>query len=224
MKRNVLIRVIVSVVVVVLFIQTWVQSGKSDFGLSKVFSAAVLVATIIIALWDIWLWRLPLAQRIPGTPRCIRGTWQGVLTTFWIDPKTGVSPDPKKVYLVIRQSASHVSVKLLTNESRSSSAFATIKLEDGSCELLYLYLNRPDSRHESRSRMHHGSTTLDLSGSPVKRLKGRYWTDRDTRGELDFDKRNSEIVDDFDEAARLFFEGLGVNGTAAGLPNGLDDD
>ncbi|WP_131732814.1 Cap15 family cyclic dinucleotide receptor domain-containing protein [Actinomadura formosensis] len=204
MKRNVLIRVIVGVVVVVLFIQTWVQSGEPNFGLSKVFSAAVLAATVLLTLWDFWLWRLPLAQRIPGTPRCIRGTWQGVLTTFWVDPKTGTSPDPKKVYLVIRQSASHVSAKLLTNESRSSSAFATINLEDGSYELLYLYLNKPDSRYESRSRMHHGSTTLDLSGSPVRRMKGRYWTDRDTRGELDFTERSGKIVDDFDEAAGLF--------------------
>lgn len=204
MKRNVLIRVIVGVVVVVLAIQNWVQSGHLNFGLSKVFSAAVLAATVVLALWETWLWRLPLAQRIPGTPRCIRGTWQGILTTFWVNPETGISPDPKAVYLVVRQSANHTSVKLMTNESRSSSAFATIKVEGGSHELLYLYLNRPDSRHESRSRMHHGSTSLDLSGSPVTRMKGRYWTDRNTRGELDFNERNSRIVNDFDEAAGLF--------------------
>jgi hypothetical protein len=52
--------------------------------------------------------------------------------------------------------------------------------------------------------MHHGSTALDLSGTPVKRLKGRYWTDRDTRGELDFTERSKKIVDDFEEASGLF--------------------
>lgn len=203
-KRNVLIRVIVGVVVIFLFIQNWFQSGVFDFGLSRIFSAAVLVVTIVLALWETWLWRLPLAQRIPGTPRCIRGTWQGVLTTFWVDPVSGKSPDPKKVYLVVRQTASEISVKLLTNESQSSSAFATIKRENGSYELLYLYLNRPDSRYESRSRMHHGSTFLDLSGRPVARMKGRYWTDRDTRGEIDFNGRSSKLADDFDEAAGVF--------------------
>ena len=204
MKRNVLIRIIVGVVVVVLAVQTWMQNGRLDFGLSKVFSAAVLAATVVLTLRETWLWRLPLAQRIPGTPRCIRGTWRGVLTTFWVNPETGIRPDPKTVYLVVRQSANHTSVKLLTNESRSSSAFAAIKVEDGSHELLYLYLNRPDSRHESRSRMHHGSTSLDLSGNPVMRMKGRYWTDRNTRRELDFNERSSRIADDFDEAASLF--------------------
>ena len=204
MKRSVLIRVVVGVVVVILVVQNWVQSGQFNFGLSKIFSMAVLAATLVLALWETWLWRLPFAQRIPGTPRCIRGTWRGVLTTFWADPKTGKSPDPKTVYLVIRQSASELSVKLLTNESRSASSFAGIRLDDGSYELLYLYLNRPDSRYESRSRMHHGSTALDLSGNPVKRLKGRYWTDRDTQGELDFTERSKKIVDDFDEASGLF--------------------
>lgn len=208
MKRNILIRVVVGVVVVILVLQNWLQSGQLNFGLSKVFSTAVLAATLVLGLWEVWLWRLPLAQRLPGTPRCIRGTWRGVLTTFWVDPKTGKSPDPKTVYLVVRQTASELSVKLLTNESRSSSTFAGIRLDDGSYELLYLYLNRPDSRYESRSRMHHGSTSLDLSGSPVKRLKGRYWTDRDTRGELDFCERNSRPVDDFDEAADLFNSGV----------------
>ncbi|MCU1685394.1 MAG: hypothetical protein JWQ81_6133 [Amycolatopsis sp.] len=204
MKRGVLVRVVVGVVVVLLVIQNWLQGGQFNFGLSKIFSTAVLAATLVLALWESWLWRLPLAQRMPGTPRCIRGTWRGVLTTFWVDPKTGKSPDPKTVYLVIRQSASELSVKLLTNESRSASSFASVRLDDGSYELLYLYLNRPDSRYESRSRMHHGSTALDLSGSPVKRLKGRYWTDRDTRGELDFTERSMKIVDDFEEASALF--------------------
>lgn len=204
MKRTILIRVTVGTVIILLVVQNWTQSGQLNFGVSKIFSTAVLVVTLLLGLWEAWLWRLPLAQRIPGTSPCIRGTWRGILTTFWVDPTTGKSPEPKTVYLVIRQSASELSVKLLTNESRSSSSFAGIRLDDGSYELLYLYLNRPDSRYESRSRMHHGSTSLDLSGNPVRRLKGRYWTDRDTRGELDFTEQNKKIVDDFDEAADLF--------------------
>jgi hypothetical protein len=75
---------------------------------------------------------------------------------------------------------------------------------DGAVELTYLYLNRPDANVEHRSRMHHGSTALDISGSPAKRLKGRYWTDRDSKGELDFTECNKQLVDDFDEATALF--------------------
>jgi hypothetical protein len=203
-KRNILIRVVVGIVVAVLVIQNWIQSGQISFGPSKIFSTAALAATVVLALWDIWLWRLPVFRMVPGTPRCVRGTWKGVLTSFWVDPATGKSPAPKHVYLVVRQTATLVSVRLLTNESRSSSSLAAVTTVDGTSELTYLYLNRPDAGVEHRSRMHHGSTALDISGSPAKRLKGRYWTDRDSRGELDFTEWSKQLADDFDEAASLF--------------------
>lgn len=204
MKQNITIRVIAAIVLLVFVVGTWVQSGQLNFGWLKFFSAAVLVATIVLTLWDLWLWKLGPAQLVPGVPRYIHGTWQGVLTTFWVDPVTGQRPAPKTVYLVVRQTATLVSVKLLTNESRSASSLAAVTAIDGTSELTYLYLNRPDARFEDRSRMHHGSTALVLSGQPVKRMKGRYWTDRDTKGELDFTARNKKLVDDFEEAEALF--------------------
>ena len=75
---------------------------------------------------------------------------------------------------------------------------------DGTASLDYMYLNRPDSRLEGRSRMHHGSTALDITGRPPTRLKGRYWTDRDTKGELDFTERRKHAADDYEQAAALF--------------------
>ena len=75
---------------------------------------------------------------------------------------------------------------------------------DGSASLDYMYLNRPDSRFEHRSRMHHGSTSLDITGLPAKRLHGRYWTDRDSKGELDFVERKKHAAEDYQEAAGLF--------------------
>jgi hypothetical protein len=60
-------------------------------------------------------------------------------------------------------------------------------------------LNRPDSRVEHRSRMHHGSASLDVTGCPATRLRGRYSTDRDTKGE-----HAGQTCDEFDEAQALF--------------------
>lgn len=204
MKWNVLTRVIVGVAVLVFFVGTWVTGGRPDFGWIKYFSAAVLLATVVLALWDVWLWRTRLAQLIPGVPRSLHGTWQGTLTSFWVDPKTGKSPEPKTVFLVVRQKITRTTVVLLTNESTSKSSLADLVEVDGTCELHYLYVNRPDSRVEHRSRMHHGSTVLVASGSPTKRLKGRYWTDRDAKGELDFTERKPALIEDFDDGVRLF--------------------
>jgi hypothetical protein len=123
-----------------------------------------------------------------------------------VNPATGTSPSPKTVYLVIQQTATLVSVKLLTDESRSASSLANVSAVDGASVLSYLYLNRPDMRFEHRSRMHHGSTVLDISGCPARRLKGRYWTDRDSKGELEFVDRSKIFADDFAEAASYFEE------------------
>ena len=109
---------------------------------------------------------------------------------------------------MVQQTASLVSVRLLTDESKSASALAKVSEVDGSFLLTYLYLNKPEMRVERRSRIHHGSTVFDVSGNPARRLKGRYWTDRDSKGELDFAERNKKkLADDFAEAVELFEEG-----------------
>jgi hypothetical protein len=203
-KQSLIVRIVTGVVVAVFVAGTWIKSRQIDLGWLKYFSAAVLLATIILALYDMWLWRLPLAQRLPGVPRSVRGTWRGTLTSFWVDPATGRSPSPKTVYLAIRQTATLISVKLFTDESRSTSSLGQITAIDGGFILVYVYLNFPEMRVEHRSRMHHGSAALDVSGYPANRLKGRYWTDRDSKGELDFVERANKIADDFTSAAQLF--------------------
>jgi predicted pore-forming effector associated with SMODS systems len=204
MKRTIVIRIIVSVVVVVFVVGTWVQNRRLDFEALKYFSAAVLASTAVFNLWDFWLWRLQLVQRIPGVPRSVRGTWKGTLAPLWVDPVTGKSPEAKTVYLVVQQTSSLVLVKLLTDESRSTSSLAKVSSTDGSFLLTYLYLNKPDMRVEHRSRIHHGSAVFDISGCPAKRLRGRYWTDRDSKGELEFVERSQKVVDDFTDAGSLF--------------------
>src|SRR5207244_4003800 len=91
-------------------------------GWLRFLSAAVLAATIVLGVWDRWLWRLPLVQRFPRVPRDLKGTWRGTLTSFWTDPATAQRPDPKIVFLVIRQSASQLTAVLFTDESSSRSS------------------------------------------------------------------------------------------------------
>jgi hypothetical protein len=204
MKRSITIRVVAAVVITVLAAGAWLTSGTFDIGWLRFFSTGVFAATLVLALWDLWLWRLQLVQRIPVVPRCMRGTWEGTLTSFWVDPATGASPPPKTVYLVVHQTATLVTVKLFTDESRSTSTLGAVIAVDNAWTLAYLYLNRPDMHAENRSRMHHGSTVLDVSGNPATRLYGRYWTDRDSKGQLDFIKHRKNLADDFNEASGYF--------------------
>ncbi|WP_406443055.1 hypothetical protein OHB14_29325 [Streptomyces sp. NBC_01613] len=205
MKKTIAIRVSVGVAFLIIFISSWSQSGKADLGLLRLFSTAAFVCTLVFNIWDLWLWRIPWVQLLPGVPRNVRGTWKGVLTSLWIDPETGTTPPPKPAYLVMHQTASTITAKLLTDEARSISNLATVSQADSSFTLAYVYLNKPNMGVEHRSRMHNGSAILDLSGSPTIRIKGRYWTDRDSKGELEFLQRNKKtLADDYAEAEGLF--------------------
>jgi hypothetical protein len=202
-----LVQVVAGVVVVVFAVGIWVTGDAINPGWLRFFSAAVLAATAVLAIWDRWIWRLRIAQTLTRVPRDVRGTWRGTLTSFWEDPVTKRTPEPKVVFLVIRQTASQLSVVLMTEESSSRSSLASLSSDGAGATLAYMYLNRPDSRVEHRSRMHNGSAFLDVSGRPASRIRGRYWTDRDSRGELDFDKRVLDQAEDFREASGLFAEG-----------------
>ncbi len=197
-------QIVVAVAVVVFAVGILLSGDEPNPGWLRFYSAAVALAVAILGAWDRWLWRLSLAQKVPSVPSDLSGTWKGTLTTFWIDPSTGESPPAKDAYLVIRQTASTVSVTMLTDEMRSRSSLSSLSGTDGDRSLDYMYLSRPDSRVEHRSRIHHGSTSLDLTGRPVTRLRGRYWTNRDSRGELDFKEHVKATVDDYESAVAQF--------------------
>ncbi len=183
----------------------------------RFYSYAVAAAVLLMTAWDRWLWRLAISQKIAAVPRNLNGTWKGVLTTFWADPETGVVPAPKLAFLVVRQTATTVSATMFTDQMRSVSSLASLSGVDGQRSLDYMYLSRPDSQYEKQSRIHHGSTSLDVTGIPPDRLRGRYWTNRDSRGELDFTQRRSEFADTYDAALRMFGE-AGPSQDAAGDP------
>lgn len=204
MKQRTFVQVVAAVVVIVFAVGIWSSGGQVNFGWLRYFSAAVFAATALLLLWERVVWKLSPVQRMRGAPRDVSGTWKGTLTSFGEDPSTGKPPAPKSAYLIVRQTAFTVSVILLTDESRSVSSLGTVAGGDGLASLDYMYLNRPDSKVEHRSRMHHGSTSLDITGIPAKRLKGRYWTDRESRGELEFVERRRYAAEDFEEAARQF--------------------
>jgi hypothetical protein len=182
----------------------WTSGTSVEASWLRYYSLAVLAAVGVLTAWERWIWRIPVLQRLEFVPSAAFGTWKGTLTSAWIDPATGSPLAPKPVYLVVRQTFSSVTVMLLTEESRSRLTLGRITRVDGVSSLDYMYLSRPDSSVEHRSRIHHGSTSLDVTGSPATRLRGRYWTDRDSKGELDFNERVKALADDFSVAEQLF--------------------
>ena len=204
MRMNLIVQIVAAVVVVVFAAGILATDGEVQAGWLRFYTIAVIMAILVLVAWDRFLWHTRIPQRFKAVPRDLRGTWSGTLESFWEDDETGEPPLPKQVYLVVRQTAFEVSVVLLTDESRSVSTLVKVCDDGTSATLDYMYLNHPDSRFEDRSRMHHGSASIELIGRPVTRLKGRYWTSRDSKGELSFERRDVARADGFLEAGALF--------------------
>jgi hypothetical protein len=204
MRNKLYIQVVAAVVVTVFAVGIWSTGDVPKIGWLRFFSLGVWIAFAVLLAWDKVIWHFPWIQKLKAVPRDIRGTWKGSLNSQWIDEATGRPPEEKDVFLVVRQDASTVSVVLLTDQSRSCSSLAEVVEDRTAAMLHYLYLNRPQSRVENRSRIHPGAASLDLIGRPVTRLSGHYWTDRNSRGELEFSEKQIAYVDGFVEAKKLF--------------------
>ena len=204
MKRRILVHVVAFVVVGVFALGIWSTEGSFQPSWLRFYSAAVLTALLVVALWDYVLWRVPWAQRVPWYHGICEGRGAGRSVRCGRTQPRSSLPRPRTVYLVIRQTAFRTSVLLLTDESRSTSSMAQVSNDGTTVSLDYMYLSFPDSRLEERSRIHHGSTSFVVAGLPATRLRGRYWTNRDSRGELDFSDRVNTLADDFEAAQCLF--------------------
>lgn len=164
--------------------------------------AGVLVVGVF--LFDRYAWRWPGVRRFT-TRRVLHGTWKGELVSTWIDPDTHKPRPPIECYLVVHQTYSEISATLLTAESTSRSI--TCAVQDptaGQCLLTAIYQNVPDLLVQDRSRIHRGGILLEIADSPPTSLKGFYWTDRDTKGQIEFEAHVTETAGRFETARTLF--------------------
>ena len=207
MPGRTVIQVVASVVIGVFVLGLWASGVAVEASWLRFYSMAVFAALALLIVWDRWLWRLPLFKNAVAVPPVLHGTWRGVLTSLWEDPSTGRRPSPKEAYLVVRQSASRITVRFYTDQGQSTSTLAQVQQDGGTSALAYLYLSKPDLAFTDHSPMHHGCALLGITSSPARRLRGRYWTDRDSRGELDFTDHVKTLAGDLDQARGLFRAG-----------------
>jgi hypothetical protein len=160
---------------------------------------------IVLLVFDKWVWKWRLLHSWLVPFQDLNGTWKGVLQTSWQDPTTLQQPGPIEVVLVVRQTYSTLSARLLTAESESDLLIGKIVVvEDGVADLIGVYRNTPKQSLRERSPIHNGALRLRLEGEPVTALRGEYWTDRNTRGELRLLEHVSAKAHSFEHARTLF--------------------
>jgi len=172
----------------------------------KPFSVVVGAVVLLLEVFEYWGWRIswlhPWLVQVPD----VRGIWKGELTTQWIDPDTGDRPEPIQAYMVVRQTFSRISIRVLTRESSSMLLAGQFSREqDGEMILTGTYRNTPRLEHRRRSPIHYGGLLLEIPSreNQLRHLCGQYWTDRQTLGELRFGWVCRRVVSDFDTAQMI---------------------
>jgi SMODS-associating 2TM, beta-strand rich effector domain len=152
-----------------------------------------------------WRWQ-PLHPRLVSTPVLI-GTWKGQLESYWED-SDGKTRPPKTVYLVVRQTLTTVSVRLLTDEATSEQIAGGMAKTDGAYPAIaYNYRSTPEIalRHAS-SDIHFGGAVIEIVGDPATELRGEYWNERKGTGRLRFREHTVIRAQTYEQATALSYQ------------------
>ena len=172
--------------------------GERTSTLKFISLVATLISTVLVgvvsAVWQSLWARLPWIGR--KTFPDLTGTWEGYLTSTWINPGTGQRLPPIPTTIWIRQSLFTTSIKLRTGESTSYSKRCLLEADPdaGRFRFWYSYDNDPKAEFRYSSARHEGVAWLemDLDADP-ERLVGYYYTERKTSGDMDV-QRTSRVI------------------------------
>ncbi|WP_420598065.1 hypothetical protein [Neptuniibacter sp.] len=196
----------VALTIGVWLIALWVQGLpvlSAEF--VKPFGIVVGAIALTVTLFNKYFWSLRIFQGWYVKRPNIKGTWKVELKSSWVDPETGEQKEPINGYAVVRQTLTSLSLRLLTEESRSVLVAYSIdqQEEDDLFKLVGVYRNEPKIELQGvRSEIHHGSFALEIHGSPIEELDGHYWTDRATKGGMKMHSRVKELYSTYDQAHR----------------------
>ena len=170
---------------------------RSFFQFMQPAPKVVTADLILIGFFIKWGWRLKFLQGWLVQFLNLNGTWQGSLQTNWKD-KDGGTPGPIPVMLTIKQSFAHVSCVMRTAEMESRSYLEGfyIDKERQIRQLCYSYTSKPKVSLRDRSTPHDGTVLFSIIGSPVNKLTGEYWTQRQTSGSVLLTFRTRKLLDE----------------------------
>jgi hypothetical protein len=164
-------------------------------------STVMTVVLYAVMAFDLWLWKIPLLHGWFVRRPVIDGTWGVEMRSNWKNPATGKVPGPVEGYMVIRQTFSTLSLRLLTEESSSELVGTEIVCSsDGLYCVSGVYRNEPRFQVRDRSEIHYGAVWLRIIDEPEKKLMGHYWTDRETAGEIELGNRQKKRFQTFQSA------------------------
>jgi SMODS-associating 2TM, beta-strand rich effector domain len=205
--RNVNLKVLLWILLGVSGIAWFVIGYVTHADLSKLseffrpLPKVITVDVIAVAVFVRWVWRWRwLRGWLVSIPN-LNGTWLGEIRSDWIDERTDRKVLPIPAMLTIRQTFFHISCVMQTAEMRSDSYVEGFRI-DYDCqirELAYSYQGKPRLPLQDRSTPHDGTAVFEVIETPARKLRGRYWTERKTTGEMDFRFYSNRALEELPE-------------------------
>lgn len=205
MNNNIHIKALLYVTAFVWALLLLYQGQTLTWGFVKSLNYIAAFMIILIGVFDRWIWKWNfLHPWFVSTPVLV-GTWKGVLTSDWIDPETGQQIPPVNAFMLIYQTYSMITAKLITPESSSDLISSNLSANHNIYELTGLYVNTPRASVRERSSIHYGGVVLKVHQNKVITLQGHYWTDRKSLGEIKFTQCSASITETtYDACADAF--------------------
>ena len=183
-----------------------VYGVHASLDLLKPYSLVVGIVTAVVIVFDLYLWRIPVIRHLLSKKTLIDGTWRVLIKSNYLDPATNLPKSQIAGFAAIRQHFTGLWITLFTEEAISKSATTTIcNQDDGTFQVISCYQGVPRQKVRDRSSIHYGAMLLDIVDDSMMILRGHYWTDRGTQGEIELSGRVSDLVSSF-EAAKALFE------------------
>lgn len=143
-------------------------------------SSSVSITAIIAFAFERRFWKLPIFQGWLVPFPSLAGNWKGTINYKWNNVDNN-----KDINLTIRQTFLRIQIIVETDESISRSICGSFDIERmrGRQYLIYSYLNEPKAMVRDRSQIHYGTAMLEFNDRGDS-LKGSYWTDRKSVGDI----------------------------------------
>ncbi|MCD8118695.1 MAG: hypothetical protein LUE29_04310 [Lachnospiraceae bacterium] len=148
-------------------------SNLSAYTLFGFAGEAIGVTSIIMTIYERFLWKYNPLSKVPK----LKCNYEGVVCSTYDEIE-------RKASIEIKQTLLTVHVTMVTAESKSKSITATIEEVLGEKQLIYSYLNTPESGYRKRSEIHYGTAMLCIDNP--NEISGQYYTDRKTTGNMTF--------------------------------------
>lgn len=168
------------------------------WGFIKILPTVITIDLAIFGMFAKWGWKSKYFKGWLVPFPNLHGTWQGIIQTNWKNPETNETPSPIPAILTIKQKFTHISCVMRTAEMTSYSFAEEFKLDNDRQikQLVYSYSSKPLLSLVDRSAQHDGTITFDIIGDPIEKLKGQYWTARESTGEITLRFREEKLLDE----------------------------